>query len=235
MLPDHTKVIALIPARSGSKGIKFKNLALLQNRPLLTYRITAALRSKIIDDVWVSSDDIEIIRVAEASGVKTLLRPFELASDTASATVVVEHFISALSGEVLVNDVIIVYLQPTSPLRSEIHIDTALHQMYTSGLPSLISVVKADKSPYKAFKLNTQNVMESLFDEHLSNARRQDLPECYYPNGAIYAFRSSLFIAHGGFPSNGSLPFIMNSNESIDIDTIEDLERAEIILGGLDG
>lgn len=235
MLPDATPVIALIPARGGSKGIRRKNLALLAGKPLLSYTTAAATRSKLIDAVWVSSDDAEILSFAEMAGVHALDRPAAFASDTASAVSVVEHFIHSLPHRSVEQNPVIVYLQPTSPLRDESHIDAALQQMHTVGLDSVISVVEADKPPQKAFLLNADGLLKSLFDETLSNARRQDLPQCFYPNGAIYAFRISAFKNRGGFPSNGSLPYIMTSSDSIDIDNPSDLIRAEIALGEKNG
>jgi CMP-N-acetylneuraminic acid synthetase len=95
---------------------------------------------------------------------------------------------------------------------------------------TLVSVTELIESPFKSFKLDSNNRLQSLFDEKLSNARRQDLPTVYIPNGAIYVFRVSDFVEHGGFPSNGSLPFIMNKLDSIDIDTEEDICRLEQIL-----
>jgi CMP-N,N'-diacetyllegionaminic acid synthase len=235
MLPDTTPVIALIPARGGSKGIKRKNLAPLRGKPLLAYTISAAALSKFVDSVWVSSDDAEILSFAESLGVLTLVRPAAFATDSASAVVVVEHFIDSLPAQAVEQNAVIVYLQPTSPLRNESHIDAALQQMLAAGLDSVISVVEADKPPQKAFLLNAKGLLESLFDETLSNARRQDLPQCYYPNGAIYAFRISSFKDRGGFPSNGSLPFIMSANDSIDIDNPSDLIRAQGALGDKNG
>lgn len=95
-----------------------------------------------------------------------------------------------------------------------------------------MSVSEAENSPFKMFTLDANGRLQSLFDEKLSNARRQDLPPVFAPNGAIYVFRVSEFNARGGFPSNGSMPFAMNANDSLDIDTEDDICRAEIILGG---
>lgn len=235
MLQDNIPVYALIPARGGSKGIHRKNLALLCGKPLIEYTIRAALRSSYIDEVWVSSDDTEILSFADSYGVSALRRPLELASDNASAVPVVEHFISSLPASARVLDAVVVYLQPTSPLRNEIHIDQSLEQMISEGLSCTTSVVEADKSPYKAFMLDHQGCLMSLFDERLSNARRQDLPRCFFPNGAIYGFRISSFEMRKGFPSNGSLPYFMSSLDSIDIDNADDLARAQAVLGEQNG
>jgi CMP-N,N'-diacetyllegionaminic acid synthase len=231
MLHDGSSVLAIIPARGGSKGIPRKNLIPLAGKPLINYTINAAIKAKLVDSVWVSSDDDEILKIASIAGAHTLNRPIELADDSASAVGVVHHFISCLPKDLKDQDALIVYLQPTSPLRDEKHIDAAIDAMQKLKSIGVVSVVVADKPPQKSFRIDEGGHLLSLFDEHLSNARRQDLPRCYYPNGAIYAFRISEFLSRQGFPSNGSLPFIMSDVDSIDIDSVADLACAEIALG----
>lgn len=225
-------VIGLIPARGGSKGVPGKNMRMIGSKPLISHSINAALQSNYINYVYVSSDDLGILRYARAMGVIGILRPDEFATDTASAVEVVEHFISTLPNELLDEDPYIIYLQPTSPLRNACHIDQAMEEMLKLNAKSLISVSKIDKSPFKMFFLDKFGRLQSLFDENLSNARRQDLPEVVIPNGAIYVFRVSEFKLRCGFPSNGSVPFLMSAKDSIDIDTEEDICRAEILLRG---
>lgn len=230
MLDDGRPVIALIPARGGSKGLQRKNLALIAGRPLIEYTIAAARRSVLIDETWVSSDDSEILAVSDALGVRSLLRPERLANDNASPTEVVKHFFTTLPESVRHRDPVVVYLQPTSPLRNEKHIDTLLREMWKAGACGAVSVVEATHPPHKAFTLDENGRLLSLFDEKLSNARRQDLPRCYYPNGAIYAFKVSTFESRDGFPSNDSIPFIMDADESVDIDNNNDLIQAQVKL-----
>lgn len=226
------RVYALIPARGGSKGIHRKNIALLAGKPLIKYTIEAALNATWVDEVWVSSDDQEILKISAASGTQTLLRPEELANDTASAVEVVRHFIDSLPPKSYdKNESIIIYLQPTSPLRNSKHIDESLKIMAQLNSQSIISVVEADKPPQKAFMINENGLLQSLFTEQMSNERRQDLTRCYYPNGAIYAFYLNKFLTNNGFPSNGATPFIMKRSESIDIDNADDLVLAKNALG----
>jgi CMP-N-acetylneuraminic acid synthetase len=203
----------------------------IAGRPLIDYSILAALQSNHINSVYVSSDDPSILRHAQSMGAIGILRPEEFATDTASAVGVVEHFIGTLPNTSLREDPYIVYLQPTSPLRTARHIDDAFEQMQAANAQSLMSVSESDRSPFKMFTLDAEGRLQSLFDEKLSNARRQDLPTVFAPNGAIYVFRVSEFKARGGFPSNGSMPFVMNVNDSLDIDTEDDIRRAEMILG----
>lgn len=226
------KAIGLIPARGGSKGVPGKNMRKIAGKPLIDFSILAAQQSIHIDSVYVSSDDPAILQHAQTMGATGIVRPYEFATDTASAVGVVEHFIGTLPNTLLQEDPYIVYLQPTSPLRTARHIDDALEKMLSANAQSLMSVSETEKSPFKMFTLDAKRRLQSLFDEKLSNARRQDLPAVFAPNGAIYVFRVSEFKARGGFPSNGSVPFVMNANDSLDIDTEDDIRRAVMILGG---
>lgn len=229
-LSQNQPVLALVPARAGSKGVPGKNMVNLLGRPLVEYTIRAALDAKSIDSVWLSSDDMEILEFGSKLGVQPLLRPSEYATDEASSIGVVQHFLSTLPKDLLQRNPFIVYLQPTSPLRTAKHIDDAFQELHRCNASSLISVMELDKSPFKAFQLDERGRLLSLFDERLSNARRQDLPKTFVPDGAIYIFSVSDFVNRGGFPSNGSLPFVLDQMDSVDIDTPDDLIRAAKIM-----
>lgn len=235
MLANKHPVIALIPARGGSKGVLRKNMSVITGKPLILFTVQAALNSRYIDFTYLSSDDDEILSFGKSMGVQLIRRPAEFASDTASASDVVMHFLKEIPEQLVQEDPYIVYLQPTSPLRSGWHVDMALDQMESQGAHTLVSVVEMEKSPFKSFSISENGRLQSLFDEKMSNARRQDLPKTYVPNGAIYIFRMSDFLDRAGFPSNGSIPFVMNEADSIDIDTEEDLRYLEYILRDRDG
>jgi CMP-N-acetylneuraminic acid synthetase len=217
-------VLALIPARAGSKGLVGKNMCEVQGVPLVGYSLNAALNSKYIDDVYLSSDNTHTLSYGESLGAKSVLRPEEYASDTASANSVVLHFLSVLPEELLKQNPYIVYLQPSSPLRTSRHIDDALEKMQARELDKLISVVEMLKSPFKAFVVDERGGLKALFSEEMTNQRRQDLPVVYLPNGAIYVFRASDFSQKDVFPSNGSYPYVMSEIDSLDIDNEEDLD-----------
>ena len=231
MFGNSRPVLALIPARGGSKGVPRKNLALLRGRPLVEYTLRAARESSWVDAIYISSDDAQVLELGRTQGALTLERPAAYATDNASANEVVRHFIDSLSADLRARDPMIVYLQPTSPMRDAPHIDAALRMLAEQGGTLLVSVVELHKSPYKSFQLDESSRLKSLFDERLSNARRQDLPRTFVPNGAIYVFALTDFTSRGGFPSNGSLAYVMNETDSIDVDAPEDLARAERILG----
>lgn len=221
------QVLALVPARGGSKGVPRKNLRNLKGKPLMAHTIEAALQSSRVDRVYVSSDDEEILAAAGGFGARPLKRDHALATDTATAAEVVGDFLRRLPDDLAGADPFIVYLQPTSPLRTARHIDEAFDAMAALGGTMGMSVVPLKRTPFKSFKLSGAGLLESLFDEKLSNANRQSLPAAYYPNGAIYIFPASEFAARGGFPSNGSVPYVMSEGDSIDIDTEEDFAMVE--------
>jgi CMP-N,N'-diacetyllegionaminic acid synthase len=232
MIANSIPVIAIIPARKGSKGIPNKNQVIIAGKPLVEYAINSAKGSLFIDKVFVSSDCPKIRSIAENLGVITICRPDEFSTDEASSVDVITHFINELHSRWLEMDPYILYLQPTSPLRTAQHIDEAIQLMLGSNANSVISVMEAEKPPQKAFRLDQDNKLIALIDEKLTNARRQDLPKCYFPNGAIYLFRISAFIAKKGFPSNGSVPYIMSKESSIDVDSPNDVLQIEQLLRG---
>jgi len=210
--------------------VRGKNFRSVGGQPLIYYTLRAALDARDIDEVFVTSDDQAILAYAAELGANPVERPERFATDTASAVDVVNHFIATLPADLLQQNPYIVYLQPTSPLRSATHIDAATALMGQMQLHTLISVVELEKSPYKSFLVSPDGLLRSLFDERLSNARRQDLPKTYLPNGAIYIYRVSDFIERSGFPSNGSIPFIMKQDDSLDIDCEEDMQNLAHIL-----
>lgn len=230
MSVNNHPVIGLIPARGGSKGVPRKNMRRVAGKPLVEFTVQAALDSRYIDHVYLSSDDDEILLCGSAMGVRSIRRPAELASDTASADDVVLHLFKEIPAQLVEQDPYIVYMQPTSPLRSARHVDQAVEQMEAQHAHTLVSVVEMAKSPFKSFSVDADGKLQSLFDEKMSNARRQDLPKAYMPNGAIYIFRMSDFLDRAVFPSNGSVPFVMSEEDSIDIDTEEDIRYLEYVL-----
>jgi CMP-N,N'-diacetyllegionaminic acid synthase len=223
-------VVALIPARGGSKGVLRKNLRALCGKPLFLHTVEAALRSRVIDEVHVSSDDEEILALAVASGAAAVRRPMEAASDTATAADVVVTFAAQLPASTLARDPILVYLQPTSPLRTHAHIDGAFATLEAAAASHGMSVVELKRTPYKSFVLDSAGRLKSLFAEEVSNANRQSLPPAFQANGAIYIFPLSQFMGRRQFPSNGGVPFFMSEAESVDIDTDADFLAAETLL-----
>lgn len=221
-------ILALIPARGGSKGIPRKNIRLLCGKPLISYSIVEALKSRYINKVVVSTEDEEIARVSKKYGSEIIHRPEELATDTADSDDVITHAIKVL-GEGHYTPDVMVLLQPTSPLRNAKEIDTAIDIFLHQDCDSVVSVSETPHSPYWSFTLE-KSFLKPLFDEKYFHTRRQDLPPTYIPNGAIYVSTPEKFVENKGFYGKKIIPLIMSSLTSIDIDTEFDFLMAETIL-----
>jgi CMP-N,N'-diacetyllegionaminic acid synthase len=220
-------VIAIVPARGGSKGVLRKNLRQVGGRPLVAHSLQAALDSEVVDEVYLSSEDAEILAIGRNQGVRLHTRSAAAASDIATANDVVNDFLAALPKSVVDADPFIVFLQPTSPLRTGKDIDAAFALLEQCRAELCISVLELSKTPFKAFSLDGEGRLQSLFGEEMTNANRQVLPKVYYPNGAIYIFPLRSFVDKSGFPSNGAVPYVMSERRSIDVDSEEDLEAIE--------
>lgn len=218
-----------MPARYGSISVPQKNLRLIRGVPLVSHTFEAAIKSKYITEVYLSTNDQEVIECARNFPIKVIRRPEKFCSSISTANEVIRHFISQLSEDLLHLDPLIVYLQPTSVFRTAFHIDQALSQMIEKGLRKMISVFEMNVSIYKSFKCDKEGLLQSTFEEKLTNQSRQTLPKVFLPNGAIYVFGVEDFLKHGRIPSNGSYPYIMTSIDSIDIDTEDDLTLVEAV------
>ena len=220
------KVLALIPARSGSKGIKNKNMYPINRRYLIDFTLEAAISSSFVDHVYVSSDSKKILEHAEENLALPVQRPRQFSKDTSTASEVIYHFYDFLISNDLIErreDFYLSYLQPTSPLRNSKILDESFSALEKSNMDCLISLVKDKQTPFKSFLIK-DGLVQSLFKESDTNKNRQDLQPTYRANGAIYTFLISEFLRNKGFPSNASIPFIMSEEASLDIDSYEDLD-----------
>jgi len=222
------KILAIIPARGGSKRLPRKNILDLAGKPLMAWSIEAAKGSKYIDRVILSSDDEEIIKVAKEWGCDVpFTRPKELAQDTTRSINVVTHAIKALTESY--NDVIL--LQPTSPLRTSEDIDSAIEQFYAKDASSLIGVCEVEHSPLWSNTLDESMSMDNFLDDKYNNARSQDLPTYYRINGAFYMSRVESVIKNETFFVKKDIyGFLMSQEHSVDIDTKLDFIIAEAVL-----
>ena len=224
------KVIALIPARSGSKGVKNKNIKPFLDKPLIYWTIKAAKESKYIDDILVSTDSKKIANIAKKYGVKApFLRPKELSTDEAKGIDVVLHALHFIENTENVNDFILVYLQPTSPLRTSKDIDNALKIFIKNKGDFLISVCEAEHNPLWSLTIK-ENKVDTFFGENFINENRQMLPSFYRLNGAIYIGYSNKIKKEKSFINKKTLVYIMPQERSIDVDTEFDFKLAEFIL-----
>lgn len=218
--------IALITARAGSKGIKGKNIKIFHGKPLIYWTISAAVDSKVFDEIYVSTDCSKVKDVAGQLKVKIIDRPRHLATDNASSEDVLLHCINHLEINSLI-EANICLLQPTSPLRTARDISESFSVYRKTKADSVIGVYKPTQVIVKAYKENSDGSIEGLLSSNAPYMRRQDLPECYLPNGAIYWFNMRRVIEEKGFPKKNTWPYIMEEKYSIDIDTIDDFVLAE--------
>ena len=221
--------IAVIPARGGSKGVARKNLALVAGKPLVAWTIEAAKACPTIERVIVSSDDADILAIAQAYGVEALERPAALSGDTVRSEPVLVHALEQSALQKALPEWA-VYLQPTSPLRTAGHIARALELLEESDADCLISVCETDNKVLKSYLKTGEGYLTGIANNDYPNWNRQDLPDVYMPNGAIYIVRTKLFLEQPRFWNERTVPFVMQPEESIDIDTPESIVRAETLL-----
>lgn len=219
-------IIALITARGGSKGLPKKNIIPLNGKPLICWTIDAAIKSNCISSVYVSTDDNEIKEVSKKSGAECIDRPKELATDTSSSEEVVLHAIEYFKS-IRLPVKTIVLLQPTSPLRTSHDIDEALEVFHRKNAKLVLSVFQPAHTPIKAYISNESGELKGLYAEEAPYMRRQDLPIAFQPNGAIYIFDSLNFMENRYFPRTKVFPYIMSEQDSVDVDTLDDLIQIE--------
>jgi len=226
------KILAVIPARSGSRGIPNKNIRLLCDKPLIYYTIAAALQARLVDRVVVSTDSGQIAEIAKAYGAEVpFLRPAELARDDTPRLPVIRHAVSFLKENQNYRPEIIVTLQPTSPMRQAEHIDAAINMLGTASVDSVASVCEAEHSPYWMRRLGPRGTLVDVMPPGENNTRRQDLPKIYRLNGAIFAETYAALMEEETSQDRETRAFIMERKYSIDIDEDLDFQVAEILVG----
>jgi CMP-N,N'-diacetyllegionaminic acid synthase len=220
-------ILAIIPARGGSKGIPQKNIKLWNGKPLIAYSIESANLSKYIDKVIVSTNEKRIEDISQTYGAEVIRRPEELATDDSPTIETLIHSLNLLKKNNYIPD-IVVLLQPTSPLRSAEDIDKAIEIFLNNDCNSVISVCLLKHSPFLTLKIKN-GYLNPLFQEKYFKTRRQDLEDLYAPNGAIFISTTKNFKKFRGFYIEKMLPYIMPPERSIDIDTELDFKISEII------
>jgi CMP-N-acetylneuraminic acid synthetase len=220
------KFFSIIPARIGSKGIIKKNLYPFKNKPLVQWAIEASVKSKFIKKTIVSSDSDEILNLKSDLNFTKHKRGKKLSNDKATSQVVVENILEEM--EDLISDFeYLVLLQPTSPLRSSDHIDKACKKILEDKANSLISVKEISNSFLKILIENPEGGLMSGQNNDFPFMPRQKLPKAFMPNGAIYISKISSFIEEKSFLAENNSYILMDKQSSLDIDTIEDVRRAE--------
>ena len=217
--------LAIIPARGGSKRLPRKNVEDLCGKPLIAWSIEAGLKSKYIDKVVVSSDDEEILNTASKFRIDTIKRPDRLANDTATSFDAIKHVLSISK-----NYDYVVLLQPTSPLRNNTHIDTAIKLLEQKNADAIISVCEMDHSPLWSNTLQEDGALDTFLRDNVSDKRSQELEKYYRVNGAIYICKlDKLLKEESFFLKENIYAYIMNRASSVDIDEQIDLDFARVL------
>lgn len=226
--PAAPRVVAVIPARGGSKRLPRKNLMPLAGIPLVAHAVRAALDATRVDGVYVSTEDGEIAGVARQAGAEVIARPPQLATDTAQGHDVLRHVLEQL-GAGGRPPAIAVLLQPTSPLRRGSDIDACLRAFEDTEARSAFSVCAVDHHPGKCVVLK-DGLIEPFTNDFDMEARHQDLAPVYRQNGAIYVVGVADFLSGGSLYRRPCAGYVMDRRDSIDIDDLLDLQLAEVVL-----
>lgn len=223
------RVISIIPARGGSKGIPRKNIRLLNSIPLIAHSIKDSLKSKYIDKTIVSTDDQEISEIAKKYGAKVIMRPSELATDSAPILLVIQHIIKELESNGEKVD-IIVLLQPTHPIRQEEEIDTTIEKLYETNASSVITLRKVPKHfhPEWQFSLEKDKI-KNLSEKKVSN-RRQELEEKYHRTGSVYTSKRDTIMILNSIYGTDCRAVVIPNEYWVNIDEEGDLKVAEFLL-----
>jgi CMP-N,N'-diacetyllegionaminic acid synthase len=218
------RVLAVIPARGGSKGLPRKNLRCVGDKTLIEHAIAAARASRCVDEVVVSSDDQEILAAAERAGAVAVKRPASLAADDTPGVAPLLHVAEQMPGF----DVVVL-LQPTSPLRVAEDIDGCLELMAGQDAPACISVVQVKHHPMWNFTLGADASLTPILAVADRPDRRQAVPAVYAPNGAVYAARRTWLLEGGALVTGETLGWAMPAERSVDVDTEFDLQVADCL------
>lgn len=221
------EILAIIPARGGSKRVKDKNIKLLAGKPLIAYSIDQAKKSKLVTRVVVSTDSLAIKEISMQYGAEVIDRPAEFAVDTAPTLPVLWHVLHHLHETENYVPKYIVLLQPTNPLRTTEDIDACIQLMLKHSSDTVVSVREAQETPFWMFTIE-KGVLQKVVEN--TTARSQDLPKAYLLNGAVYVLDPSIVLNQKttlGVLGDTNIPYVMPLERSQDIDIEEDFEEVE--------
>ncbi|HET7563551.1 MAG TPA: acylneuraminate cytidylyltransferase family protein [Gemmatimonadaceae bacterium] len=228
------RVLGLIPARGGSKGVPRKNVRLLCGKPLLQYTAEAAFGASRVTHVVLSTDDEEIAAVGRQCGLDVpFVRPAELARDDTPMLPVVQHAIRAVEARDGRFDAVCL-LQPTNPMRTSAQIDACIEMLETSDADSVVTVlpVPAEYNPHWVYFRSADGALRLSTGETQPIARRQALPAAYHREGSVYVARRDVVIQENSLYGARTLGYEVEAESSVNIDDMSDWARAEALLSG---
>ena len=225
-------VLAIVPARGGSKGVPRKNVReITPGRTLLHYVADAAARAGRVDRAILSTEDEDIARVGREAGLEVpFIRPRELAADDTAMLPVLRHALEQVGAGGWLPEYVVL-LQPTSPLRRETHIDEAVRLLIAERADSVVTVVEVPKhlSPDYVMKID-DGMLRPFLPEGAQVTRRQDVRPAYFRDGTVYAFRRDTIDRFGNIYGERCVPLLIDASDSLSIDSPEDWAAAERIL-----
>ena len=225
------RAAAIIPARGGSKGIPGKNLKPAAGKPLIAWTVETALAATLLDRVIVSTDSPEIADLARRYGAEVpFMRPAHLAQDDTPGIAPVLHAAQWLADNEGYRPDMIMLLQPTSPLRIPEDIDRAIELIREKGADAIVSVTPVEAHPYWMKQIDGAGRMTDFIKLDQPFLRRQDLPEAYALNGAIYVVRRTVLLERETFFPENTYAYVMPAERSLDVDTTWDLYLADLVL-----
>lgn len=230
------RVLGLVPARGGSKGVPGKNLKELCGKPLLRYTAEAALSSKRLSRVILSTEDERIAACGRDCGIEVpFIRPPDLARDETPMLPVVRHAISALEAAGDRFDAICL-LQPTNPLRRSDDIDACISLLVESGADAVVTVlsVPAEHNPHWVYFRDEQGFLHLSTGEAVPIPRRQELPPAFHREGSVYVTRRDVLVEGNSFYGTKLLGYPIDPARSVNIDTLDDWLRAELLIGAME-
>lgn len=225
------RILGLIPARGGSKGVPKKNIKLLGKKPLIEYTIDNAKNSKFLTEIVISTDDEQIAIAAEIAGCKPpFIRPAALAQDSSTSLEVVEHAITFFEKQNIFFDAVCL-LQPTTPFREKGFIDKAIEKFIATNADCLVSVlpIPHEYNPHWAFEERENGLLKIATGEETIIPRRQELPKAFHRDGAIYISKTAV-IKNGSLYGKSIAYIESNPHYYVNIDTMKDWEKAEELL-----
>lgn len=228
-MTNSNHIVAIIPARGGSKGVPRKNIKLIGGKPLIFYSIAEAKKSKYITRVIVSTEDKKITKIAKSFGAEVVKRPITLARDNSKTISAIRHVINFLEKNEKYPVDTLVILQPTSPFRNVYDIDSCIKKFINNKFESIVSISEPAKSPYWMFTMK-KGSLKPILKINKKHHRRQDLPKIYELNGAVYVTSRQIVMEKNTILSDRMGGYIMPIERSIDIDNKFDFKIANLLM-----